>query len=851
MISWQGGKGPVVERRGNILHSQENTVNHKTIIILILLGTLFPSTSALAQEKDHPFLIRLGSTAYLPTEGERYLPLSLPQHLLVQFHEIPDSEKRLSLKKLGISLLNYVGGNTYIASLSESGVAAVDGDSNIRATVPLNPSMKLSTLIRKKSFLPHVFVEEPVIPLRISFHEDIAFHDAKKILNTVGLATDQKDFLYFKAIKTKATGFELDQLLESDEVKYIDHLLPKPAASNADAAERINSDKVYRNKDFNRPTGKNVKVGIWDGGRVDRHIDFGNRLKVIETSKDVSAHATHVAGIFGGSGKKDLDAKGIAGKVSIYSFDFDGEVFDEMDNAITDYGIVVTNNSYGTPAGWNYYETDSEDEDEESYWSWIGTELFGTYHSEIGDGDRLAREKNVTIVFSAGNERDDAYLGKHKHYNPTTGEHEGWYEDLHPSDRSYGTVKTFSAAKNFIVAGATMKDDYMTSFSSWGPTNSGRLKPDVVAPGSIMYSTLPGNAYGYSSGTSMSAPVVTGAASLIIDFYRRETKKQISSALVKALIIHAARDLGKKGPDFAFGFGMVDAKLSAQVLKAALQNPTTAANTVAPSKKSKSDLAVIAAVYEGSVDHKKKDIYSFVIPQGVKELRATLVWHDPPGDQLINDLDLWLKPSRGKKVRPFTLDPAKPGIMAKQKTNHTDNVEHILVTKPSAGAWKICVKGTSIPDGPQPYAFVISASNGNDAQVKSSTGRLGGILVFTSGIEGDAQNRPEEKSTFNKGDDFFIQLLFRLDKNADYGGFYGTIDIHHEIRRGAEIILESDVTFGSVPPNNPTNPNEVWRVPSPKYTIPENLQPGSYTVNITVELANGESLSDNTSFTVQ
>jgi subtilisin family serine protease len=825
---------------------QETPVKRILLSGLLLFVFLCFAELSPGQERESPYRIRLGGVEITPGESERAILLPGRDHAVVQFYEVPGHSERTRPAEQGIRLLRYVGGNAYTAAISEAGLGKLPSATNIRATLELSAQMKLSPAFGRSKILQSAMRRNKPLRVYVRFHEDVPFGKALAALARAGLSTGQQDFYYFRTVRLQANRSAISRLLEADEVEWIDAPLPKPVTDNAQAAVRVNVDDVYKQKEFKKPTGSDVNVGIWDGGAVFNHNDLAGRLTVVESPSDISDHATHVAGIIAGSGSGNSAAKGMAPKARIYSYDFDGDVFAEMKSGADGYGIIITNNSYGIPAGWQYYEDEEEDEE---YWSWLGNEDFGQYHTEVGAGDKLVRDEDLVIVFSAGNERDDAFIGEHRHYNPATDEDEGSYECLHPSDPEYRTVKIFSTGKNFIVVGATMKDDYMTSFSSWGPTAGGRLKPDVVAPGYLLLSTIPNNEYDEYAGTSMSAPVVTGTAALLIDSFYRQTKSYPGAALVKGLLIHGARDLGKEGPDYSYGFGMVDAQLSARVLTAALA-AGCGSPVAEPAKKIIADDDTAAAFYEGSLDQKKKHVYAFTVPDGAKELRATLVWNDPPGDFLVNDLDLWLKPSGGKKVKPFVLNPGNPAAAAVRKRNNKDNVEHILVEDPKAGDWKVYVRGSKVPDGPQAYALVLSAGAGNDAPEQKTNAQLGNVRVFTSG-ETAQGSRPEEKTTFAQGDTLQMHAVFRLDANPDYGGFYSSVDIRWEIRGGQGTVLETAAVLGTVPPNNPASPGESWRVGSFEYYISSGLAAGQYTVYLTVVLPNGQTNSATSAFTVQ
>jgi subtilisin family serine protease len=228
-----------------------------------------------------------------------------------------------------------------------------------------------------------------------------------------------------------------------------------------------------------------------------------------------------------------------------------------------------------------------------------------------------------------------------------------WYDagkrpDSLSSNNSYETLPMDVNAKNILTVGAVQgiaagyskkEDAIMTSFSSWGPTDDGRIKPDIVTNGQSVYSTTNGNdsSYGYASGTSMASP---GAAASL--FLLQELSQQIvpnkfmRSATIKGLAIHTANEAGLfPGPDYKFGWGLLNIGEAATVLSNALTN--------------KNNSSSVDLVYENILENKAS--YSVnVIASGNKPLKATLSWTDIKGTiettlndttrRLVNDLDL-------------------------------------------------------------------------------------------------------------------------------------------------------------------------------------------------------------------
>ena len=118
----------------------------------------------------------------------------------------------------------------------------------------------------------------------------------------------------------------------------------------------------------------------------------------------------------------------------------------------------------------------------------------------------------------------------------------------------------------------------MEGYSSWGPTDDGRIKPDLVANGYSLYSSYSSGtaSYAYSSGTSMAAPNATGTAQLLLSLYTSmKPGEYMRASTLKGLLIHTADDLGTAGPDYKFGWGLVNAKAAADLICTAATNPAS------------------------------------------------------------------------------------------------------------------------------------------------------------------------------------------------------------------------------------------------------------------------------------
>ncbi|MHC4500786.1 MAG: S8 family serine peptidase, partial [Planctomycetota bacterium] len=282
----------------------------------------------------------------------------------------------------------------------------------------------------------------------------------------------------------------------------------------------------------------------------------------------------------------------------------------------------------------------------------------------------------------------------------------------------FDTIPLIGVAKNILTVGAVydavsggvrdISQAAMTGFTGWGPTDDGRIKPDIVTNGTLLYSPIADSDSSYDSwsGTSMATPGATGATMLLVEHYGELFSGQaMRSSTLKALIIHTADDLGSPGPDYKFGWGLINAHAAAEQITDHYDFPD--ANKIT----------------EGLLDDVNTlATYTFESGTGAP-IKATLCWTDPPAaaieelddptPRLLNDLDLRLiDPNGSTTYYPFVLNPASPNDPAATGDNTLDNVEQVIISSPNApGNYTAEVTyKAALTNGYQYYSLIISGS---------------------------------------------------------------------------------------------------------------------------------------------
>ncbi len=576
----------------------------------------------------------------------------------------------------GVRLLRSIDGDLWLASIPGAAVRGGEPPQGVVAAWDLRAEDRLSPDLGAR-----LQAEPGPHALRVKLFGDTSIPEVRASLEALG-GDVVRELAAFRVLDANVPSASLAAVLAIDGVRWVERA-PGPAET---ANNGLRFDARVNSVQSLGLGGTGVVLGMWDSGIGDAtHPDLVGRISAGESGLLVSPHSTHVSGIAIGDGTNSLAEgglnplqwRGVATGAEIVAYSL-ADALAEVDTALAAYAIDVSTNS------WTYVVNGGN------------CALYGDYASDAPEYDDVVRGvygAPIPIVFAAGNERDD-------------GDCAAFVPD------GYGTLPPPGTAKNLITVGAHLSDaQHMTAFSSWGPTDDGRMKPDMTAPGCQqtddfgITSTEIGGGYFAQCGTSMATPAVAGAIALLTEDWRAFFPGDPRPATHKALLGGYAQDRGPAGVDYRFGLGAIDVEASTKALRTA----TTIEDAVA-------DLAT--------------DEWTFHVPAGLETLRVTLAWDDPAGAELadttlVNDLDLELvDPSLSVRL-PFVLDPANPGAVASLGVNRLDNVEQVQVVSPAPGEWLARVKGTAVPDGPQDYTLV-----GFDARATADP-----AAAFASGVD--------------------------------------------------------------------------------------------------------------------
>lgn len=347
--------------------------------------------------------------------------------------------------------------------------------------------------------------------------------------------------------------------LKNGSTHYLHHIDRdgKPVyinTKNKESGALIKTDQLYKGGSIGANiTGDSMIVGVWDGGEVrSTHELLAGKVTMYanQTLDGVGAnkayggnnHMTHVTGtIVGKNLTNKPDARGIAYGAKAICYDWSSDLSEMADFGMK--GYLISNHSYGysndtTTATWN----------------------FGAYDETAKNWDFLTRNlPNYLPFIAAGNEQEDSGNRKAK--------------------LGYDIITGSSASKNAMTVGAVDGDKAMSDYSNWGPTDDGRVKPDIVTRGTGINSSLYADktsktpsdtAYSgtvNSQGTSYASPAAAAAGLLLQQYYNSLYKTYMKSSTLKALMLSTAEDLGQPGPDHKFGWGLLDIEKAANAIK--------------------------------------------------------------------------------------------------------------------------------------------------------------------------------------------------------------------------------------------------------------------------------------------
>lgn len=571
---------------------------------------------------------------------------------VLQFKALPTVAQQKGLVAAGIALLEYLPQNAYTVSLAQPLTVAGLQAAGAKAFFQLSPQQKMAHPL-PQGVMPAWAVKVPgTVDVWISFPKTLSpavIINALKQAN-VELLSDR--YGQYRVLELRIAAARLTELASLPFVEYVQPAPPAPQPLNFNSrtgsrASALNASVADGGYGLN---GEGVTIGVGDNADVESHADFAGRL-INRSPAGYTGHGTHVTGTAAGAGNIYEPGRGYAPKATVVTQVFGG-ILDNAPVYVQDYGMVITNNSYGNI---------------------IDCEYHGTYDlcSRIMDQQALDLP-HLLHLFSAGNSGGSTCA---------------------PYPFTYRTViGGYQSAKNVITVGGSIDSTLRTFPSSKGPVKDGRLKPEILVQGRSVLSTLPNNGYGSSTGTSMASPGAAGGLALLYQRYRQKNGgANPLNGLMKAILCNGAMDLGNAGPDFDNGFGWMNLVRSVE----AVDN---------------------SQYFTGNSVNAATTIHTVTVPANTAQLKVLLYWNDVPASvlsnkTLVNDLDLEVVSPSASTSLPYVLDTAMGALAAPAFTaaDHVNNVEQVVVNNPVAGVYTFRITGHTVTTAQQPYFVAYDA----------------------------------------------------------------------------------------------------------------------------------------------
>ena len=622
-------------------------------------------------------------------------------YTLLQFDKLPGTAEKQELAAKGIRLFDYIPGDAFLAEVPEDFSQEDLAGYAVSGAYSLPATFKMS---RELLQADNINVNDPDRLIAVSFFGSIAIADIRKELEQAGAAIVATKIQPPRTLFIRAGKMVLQRIAA---MPFVSYLAPQPMK---DIPLNYNNRAAHGLDALNAPSGRNLQgdgvvIGMGDNSDPYTHVDFTGRL-IERFAFTVQPHGTHTSGTAAGGGILDPRYKGMAPHATLISQYF-SDILSNAPIYVGDNDMVLTSNSY-TAYGSGCFDD-------------------GAYDALSNFMDaQLLTYPDLLHNFASGN--DGGYT-------------------CSPYPIGYYSIKSgYQAAKNVLTIGNLDNSSYIiSSGSSSGPVDDGRLKPEIVAGGTYITSTLPYNTYGQETGTSMSCPTVTGTLALLYQRYRQlHGGTDPSAALIKAVACNSATDLGNPGPDFLYGFGTLNAR--------------TAVETIENNQ-----------YFSGTINNGAANTFTLSgVPSGLQQIKIMLYWPDAPAapyaaTTLVNNLDLVVTSPDGNQHHPLILnpDPAHVNDVAVEGVDNLNNIEQVVINNPPGGSFTITVNGTSIPIGPQNYAIAYQ-------EIKPSV-----TLVYPYGNETWVPGQPETIRWNAYGGD---AGTFTLEYSADNGNTWTTIN---------------------------------------------------------------------------
>ena len=646
-------------------------------------------------------------------------------YVLTHTYPVP-SDWVVDLEEAGIHCFSFLPTTGFHCEVEQKSIYELHS-LDVEGIVKLDPTDKVRTRLVK------ALLGDDIGPVSLFYQDDFVPVYGVLVGESLPEGIYERDDIRITYHVGRFATFEIDRttqtlawLAAQEEIEWLEEKLWAITAN--DVADTVlkapdlwsQSTMNGINSSWNGVDGSGIVVTVADSGLDSgvndstMHADFSDHILDVvswgmtpgeasscgsaadDGASDIDGHGTHVAGSVLGDGTNSSgNIKGMAPEAQLY-FQAIGVWCANAATSPRDYRYSLN----GLPSNLTELFKAGADNGSRVHTNSWGSPVAGDYTTSSMQADIAARDyQNMTILFSAGNsgidnngdgEVDFDSLGA-----PASAKSVltvGASENDRPTINSvWGTTKYSAPISTDLLADNISG---LAAFSSRGPTDDNRLKPDIVAPGTFILSALTryntksvgwmayNASYVYMGGTSMSTPLTAGATALLLEhLIDNMGHEDPNSSLVKAIFAASATDMmgqynsatngaGETAPNNHEGWGRVD-------MRSAL-NTTWVDNE-----------SLTTGVNRG---------WSFNVPLNAPDLNVVVAWTDKEstpsaGTNLVNDLDLAIKDPSGTWT---------------ELSNNLDTLRGLKFANPAQGTWEVHVNGTNVPVGPQFFSIAIN-----------------------------------------------------------------------------------------------------------------------------------------------
>ena len=667
---------------------------------------------------------------------------------LVQFDDVIREEGKAALAATGAKLKGYIPENAYLIEATPKQIAAIGALANVAYVGEFLPEYKRAEKVRAKLARVAAKAEADVASayrVLLMSGDDLAAV-AQRIAALTGAAPAVAEG---EQIRTELTAAQLEEITGWGEVQWVEPY-SRPRLWN-DVAVRTNMMNVSNCWSVLGLTGAGQTIAVCDtgldsGNTGTLHRDFTNRVTGFGWSNgsysasyswaDYDEHGTHVSGSVLGNGTMSTGLyKGVAYEANLIIQGSQADLGGIPATLATLFRQAYTNGARIHSDSWGYddhgYYNDDSRAVDQYVWSNKTFLILVAAGNSGTDSNTTDGVIDPMSVASPATAKNCLTVGASENYRTTGGYSTYTWGSAWPDDYPAAPISA-----DYISRPMSNNVQGLAAFSSRGPCNDGRIKPDIVAPGTDIISTrtrkvaaegwgtVSANTnYIYMGGTSMATPLTAGAAGLARQWVTTTGGiTNPSAALLKALLINGARNMapgqylsGSKQeiatarPDKSQGWGHVDLY-----------------NTLQPASNQFLNLIDTNSLSTGQTNTFTLTVSATSTNKFILTMAYADYWGTAgSGKILVNDLDLTVR---------------KPGgttLYANSRTNldATNNVEMIEFAADESGTYAVKVVGRSVGSGgSQAYALVIRGPEADETPAAPVFGANPGPVGATTGV---------------------------------------------------------------------------------------------------------------------